>query len=72
MVNRPSKDKESDWRPSPANGVFGVVMRLYAPKNLRLMVATASSNMANEEVKAIACIAFQAFGGSIYVSQDDY
>jgi hypothetical protein len=25
-------DKESNWLPSPAQGVLGVTMRLYAPK----------------------------------------
>lgn len=28
----PGKDKESNWLPSPAKGVLGVTMRLYAPK----------------------------------------
>jgi hypothetical protein len=28
----PGKDKESNWLPSPARGVLGVTMRLYAPK----------------------------------------
>jgi len=28
----PGKDKESNWLPSPANGVLGVTMRLYAPR----------------------------------------
>ena len=28
----PGKDKESNWLPSPAHGVLGVTMRLYAPK----------------------------------------
>jgi len=28
----PGNDKESNWLPSPAEGVLGVTMRLYAPK----------------------------------------
>lgn len=28
----PDKDKESNWLPSPAQGVLGVTMRLYAPE----------------------------------------
>jgi len=30
--NSPGSDKESNWLPSPAKGVLGVTMRLYAPK----------------------------------------
>jgi len=28
----PGEDKESNWLPSPAQGVLGLTMRLYAPK----------------------------------------
>jgi hypothetical protein len=28
----PGKDREFNWLPSPAHGVRGVTMRLYAPK----------------------------------------
>lgn len=28
----PGKDKESNWLPSPAKGVLGITMRLYAPR----------------------------------------
>jgi hypothetical protein len=32
----PEEDKESNWLPSPAEGVLGVTMRLYAPKSSAL------------------------------------
>jgi hypothetical protein len=32
QATSPGADKESNWLPSPASGVLGVTMRLYAPK----------------------------------------
>lgn len=32
QTNSPGSDQESNWLPSPAQGVLGVTMRLYAPK----------------------------------------
>ncbi len=32
QADSPGADKESNWLPSPAKGVLGVTMRLYAPK----------------------------------------
>jgi hypothetical protein len=32
QANSPGNDQESNWLPSPAQGVLGVTMRLYAPK----------------------------------------
>lgn len=32
QANSPGSDQESNWLPSPAQGVLGVTMRLYAPK----------------------------------------
>ncbi|MBL1174918.1 DUF1254 domain-containing protein [Pantanalinema sp. GBBB05] len=36
QANSPGSDQESNWLPSPAEGVLGVTMRLYAPKSQAL------------------------------------
>ncbi len=32
QADSPGSDKESNWLPSPSEGLLGVTMRLYAPK----------------------------------------